>query len=274
MRKVMHISDLHFGRADPAVVIALRAVEQRLSPHLIAVSGDLTQRARKHEFIAAREFLDSLAAPKIVVPGNHDVPLYNVVARFLTPLERFRQYVANEVEPAFVDDEIAVAGINTARSLTFKGGRINRDQVKRALEIFCGIPDEGIRILVTHHPFDLPDVRDGNERVGRAKMAMASLRECMPDLLLAGHVHLHGIGTTAERYDLGGRSAIVVQAGTATSTRRRGTTNSFNLIRIDRSDIAIERFDWSPPKKAFEIEATYRFTRRDGAWMDANTSTG
>jgi len=273
MRKVMHISDLHFGRTDPAVVLALREIEQRLSPHLIAVSGDLTQRARKREFVAAREFLDSLAAPKIVVPGNHDVPLYNVVARFLTPLERFRQYVGIEVEPTFVDDEIAVVGINTARSLTFKGGRINRDQVKRALEIFCGIPDERIRILVTHHPFDLPNANDGNEPVGRAKMAMATLRECMPDLLLAGHVHLHGIGTTAERYDVGGRSAIVVQAGTATSTRRRGTTNSFNLIRIDRSDIAIERFDWSPPRKTFEIEATYRFTGRDGKWTEANVPT-
>ena len=86
MRKVMHISDLHFGRTDPAVVMALRETERRLVPHLIAVSGDLTQRARKHEFVAAREFLDSLAAPKIVVPGNHDVPLYNVIARFLTPL--------------------------------------------------------------------------------------------------------------------------------------------------------------------------------------------
>jgi 3',5'-cyclic AMP phosphodiesterase CpdA len=273
MRKVMHISDLHFGRVDPAVVTALREIGQRLSPHLIAVSGDLTQRARKREFVAAREFLDSLAAPKIVVPGNHDVPLYNVVARFLTPLKRFRQYVAYEVEPAFVDNEIAVAGINTARSLAFKGGRINRDQVKRVLEIFCRVPDERIRILVTHHPFDLPDANDGNERVGRAKMAMASLRECMPDLLLAGHVHQHGIGTTAESYDLGGCSAIVVQAGTATSTRRRGATNSFNLIRIDRSDIAIERFDWSLSRKTFEIEATYRFTRRNGAWAEANIPT-
>jgi 3',5'-cyclic AMP phosphodiesterase CpdA len=273
MRKVMHISDLHFGRTDPAVVMALRETEQRLGPHLIAVSGDLTQRARKHEFVAAREFLDSLAAPKIVVPGNHDVPLYNVIARFLTPLERFRQHVENEVEPAFVDDEITVVGINTARSFTFKGGRINRDQVKRALEIFCETPDERIRILVTHHPFDLPDDPDGHQPVGRAAMAMASFRECMPDLLLAGHVHLHGIGTTAERYDLGGRSAIVVQAGTATSTRHRGATNSFNLIRIDRSDIAIERFDWSPTRKTFEIEATCRFTRRDGTWTEATVPT-
>ncbi|MDQ2961803.1 MAG: metallophosphoesterase [Pseudomonadota bacterium] len=250
--------------------MALRETEQRLSPHLIAVSGDLTQRARKHEFAAAREFLDSLAAPKIVVPGNHDIPLYNLIARFLTPLERFRQYMGDEVEPTFVDDEIAVVGINTARSLAFKEGRINREQVDRALEIFRGIARERIRILVTHHPFDLPDDPDGHEPVGRATMALAILRECMPDLLLAGHVHLHGIGTTAERYNLGGRSAIVVQAGTATSTRHRGATNSFNLIRIDRSDIAIERFDLSPTGNTFEIETTTRFTRGDGGWTEAD----
>jgi 3',5'-cyclic AMP phosphodiesterase CpdA len=254
-------------------VIAVREIEHRLSPHLIAVSGDLTQRARKHEFVAAREFLDSLTAPKIVVPGNHDIPLYNVIARFLTPLEGFRQYIANEVEPTFVDTEIAVVGINTARSFAFKGGRINRDQVNRTIEIFCGIPSERIRILVTHHPFDLPDALDEHEPVGRAAMAMAGLRECMPDLLLAGHVHLHGIDTTAESYNLGGPSAIVVQAGTATSTRHRGETNSFNLIHIDRSDIAIERFDWSPTRKTFEIAATCRFTRRDRGWTEANVPT-
>lgn len=90
---------------------------------------------------------------------------------------------------------------------------------------------------------------------------------------IAGHVHQHGIATTAESYDLGRRSAILVQAGTATSTRRRGATNSFNLIRIDRSDIAIERFDWSLPRNTFEIEATYRFARRDGAWTQATVAT-
>ena len=105
-------------------------------------------------------------------------------------------------------------------------------------------------------------------------MAMESFRECMPDLLLAGHVHLHGTGTTAERFDLEGRSAIVVQAGTATSTRHRGEPNSFNLIHIDQAAVAIERFDWSRTRKTFEITATSRFMRRDGAWTEVNIPTG
>ncbi|MEO9161317.1 MAG: metallophosphoesterase family protein [Casimicrobiaceae bacterium] len=269
MRRVMHLSDLHFGRTNSAVVLGLREIAQQLDPHLVVVSGDLTQRARKREFIAARAFLDSLAVPTIVVPGNHDVPLYNVVARFLAPLDRYRRFLAPEVEPAFVDDEMVVVGVNTARSLTFKGGRINREQVERATELFCGMPSERVRILVTHHPFDLPGTRSPHDLVGRAAMAMSSLRECAPDLLLAGHLHRPGIGTTAERHDFDGHSAIVVQAGTATSTRGRGARNSFNLIHVDRCDIAIDRFDWLPMQKAFELDSTCRFSRRDGAWVPA-----
>lgn len=268
MRKLVHLSDLHFGRTSDAVVAALRQVIGRLDPHLIAVSGDLTQRARKREFVAARQFLDSLAAPKVVVPGNHDVPLYNVIARFLTPLDRYRMHLSDDVEPSYVDDEIAVVGVNTARSLTFKRGRINREQVKRVAGVFCD-DDTGsrVRVLVTHHPFDLPEAHDDTELVGRAGMAMSRLRECAPDVLLAGHLHHHSIGTTAERYDLGGHSAIVVQAGTATSTRVRATANSFNLLHIDRHAVAIERFDWSPDASSFATAAHVRFVRRGREWV-------
>lgn len=93
------MSDLHFGRTDARIVTGLQGIAQRLDPDLIAVSGDLTQRACKREFAAVRGFLDSFSAPKVVVPGNHDVPRYNVVARFLTPLERYRRILSPDVEP-------------------------------------------------------------------------------------------------------------------------------------------------------------------------------
>jgi len=162
----------------------------------------------------------------LVVPGNHDVPLWDVVSRFTRPLHRYRRHLTPDLAPFFHQEDLAVMGVNTARSWTFKNGRISWEQIEQIRNRFAPLPERVFKVLVTHHPFDLPGPDDGNERVGRAKMAMASLRECMPDLLLAGHVHLHGVGTTAESYELGGRSAIVVQAGTATSTRRRGTTNS------------------------------------------------
>ena len=122
MRTVVHLSDLHFGRTDDAVIQPLVSAIREIAPDVIAVSGDLTQRARREQFRAARAFLDRLAAPKIIVPGNHDVPLYDVFRRFLRPLARYRRYITGDLQPFYGDEEIAVLGINTARSLTFNIG--------------------------------------------------------------------------------------------------------------------------------------------------------
>jgi 3',5'-cyclic AMP phosphodiesterase CpdA len=264
MRKILHLSDLHFGRTDPAVVTAVREIAHRLDPHLIAVSGDLTQRAREHQFKAARAFLDSLSAPTLVVPGNHDVPLYNVAARFLRPLRRYDKYISDDVQPVFVDDEIAVVGIRTARSLTWKGGRINRAQAERAREIFCGVAQKQVRILVTHHPFDLPQQFKASSLAGRAAMAMAWWGECAPDLLLAGHLHLHGAGTTVRPTQR--TAAIVVQAGTATSTRVRGERNSFNLIHVSSAAVDVHRYGLTADGNSFAPESTTHFVRTAAGW--------
>ena len=119
MRTIVHLSDLHFGKVDQALLAPLRTLIDQLEPHVVVVSGDLSQRARSAEFQAARGYLDSLPGPQIVVPGNHDVPLYNIFSRFLTPLVKYQRYVTDDLSPEYVDDEIAVLGINTARSMTF-----------------------------------------------------------------------------------------------------------------------------------------------------------
>ncbi len=274
MRRVLHISDLHFGDADLRVVDALRRCAAELDPHVVAISGDLTQRAKHREFVAASEFVRSLRTPTVVVPGNHDIPLYNVVARFVDPLGRFRRYLGDVVEPAFVDDEIVVVGLNSARSLAFKGGRINSEQIERARALFCGTDDTRVRVLVTHHPFHLPGTTEEDNLVGRARMALLNLRDCMPDVLLAGHMHAHEIGTTARRYDLDGRSAIVVQAGTATSTRRRGNQNSFNLLCVEREVVTILRYDWHTTTNEFAPFATQRYVRHGQKWVLDSLSPG
>jgi 3',5'-cyclic AMP phosphodiesterase CpdA len=130
MRTIVHLSDLHFGRVDQALVEPLIETVNALAPDLVAVSGDLTQRARTAQFVEARAFLDALPAPRIVVPGHHDVPLYNPVARFLGGLLKYRRYISDDLAPFYRDREIAVLGLNTARSLTFKNGRINRKQLR------------------------------------------------------------------------------------------------------------------------------------------------
>ena len=128
MKTLVHLSDLHFGRVDYAVVEPLVETIQQIGPGAVVVSGDLTQRARSEQFREARTFLNRLPSPQIIVPGNHDVPLHNAYARFFQALEKYKRYITNDLEPFYADEEVAILGLNTARSLTIKYGRVNEDQ--------------------------------------------------------------------------------------------------------------------------------------------------
>ncbi|HKP39101.1 MAG TPA: metallophosphoesterase family protein [Pyrinomonadaceae bacterium] len=266
MRTVIHLSDLHFGRVDERLLAPLVKIIHEMKPDLIAVSGDLTQRARSHQFIEARAFLDALPKPQIVVPGNHDIPLHNVFARFLSPLDKYRRYITDDLQPFYADEEMVVVGVSTARSLTFKGGRINQEQVGRVRERLCSYHDDMVKVLVTHHPFDLPEGYSDRDLVGRAQMAMAGLAECGADLFLAGHLHVMYSGHTAKRYNIKGHSALVVQAGTATSTRGRGEVNSFNVIRLNHPDISVERLGWNPDNLSFAVLSEEHFRHSSEGW--------
>jgi 3',5'-cyclic AMP phosphodiesterase CpdA len=267
MRTIVHLSDLHFGRTDDTLLTPLASVIAKLAPDLLAVSGDLTQRARTSEFQAARAFLDRLPKPQVIVPGNHDVPLHNVFSRFIGPLTKYLNYVTDDLEPFYADDEIAVLGINTARSLTLKRGRINSKQIDHAKERLCSLDPKIIKVIVTHHPFDLPDGRAANERLGRAGLAMEMLWACRCDLLLAGHLHVGDAGSVAMHAVGGSHDAILVQAGTATSTRGRGEINSFNAIHVKANRIEVQRFGWRPLDSVFESMGSEHFERTTAGWQ-------
>ena len=268
MKTIAHLSDLHFGRVDEAVLEPLRRLLHELAPDLVVVSGDLTQRARRGQFKDARAYLDTLPKPQLVVPGNHDVPLYNVFKRFLAPLANYKRFVTDDLMPEHRDDEMAVVGVNTARSLTFKGGRINHQQVAAIRERLCGLPNGITKILVTHHPFDVPkDSHEGDQIVGRARMAMEQLADCGADLLLSGHLHDVHVGHTAERYRIAGLSALVVQAGTATSSRTRESPNSFNVLRVESNHIEVDSYHWSGT--GFVRDSTQAFDHDKGGWGPA-----
>jgi len=266
MKKIVHLSDLHFGRVDAALVEPLVSAVAGAAPDMVVVSGDLTQRARESQFREARAFLDSLPRPQVVVPGNHDVPLYDVVSRFGRPLEKFRRFISDDPEPFYEDEEMVVAGVNTARSLTRKFGRVNSRQVARLREHLCGHGEGVLKVVVTHHPFDLPPGHDEREIVGRARMAMEAFAHCGADLLLAGHLHVGHTGHTAERYKIGGHSALFVQAGTATSTRTRAEANSFNVIRLKHPHVQIERHTWQQAARAFRPGPAETFRQTPGGW--------
>jgi 3',5'-cyclic AMP phosphodiesterase CpdA len=268
MRTIVHLSDLHFGRVDPALPEPLLRDLEAIGPDVVVVSGDLTQRARRKQFEQARDFLARIRAPKIVVPGNHDVPLYRVWERFLSPLGKYRRIVQRDLEPSFVDAEIAVLGVNTARSLTFKNGRINDEQMASIRNRLAPLGRAVTKVVVTHHPFDLPDQGDGVDLVGRARAAMEVFSRCGVDLLLAGHFHTSESGETSRRYELPGYSALVVQAGTATSTRERGEENSFNVLRVANDEIVVERWIWHTDAAAFRSDRRERFVREGDRWIE------
>jgi predicted MPP superfamily phosphohydrolase len=238
VRTLAHLSDLHFGRVDRALLEPLRRRLRALAPDVVVVCGDLTQRARPEQFREARAFLDSLPQPQVVVPGNHDVPLYNLLERFLTPMRRYRLIISKDPEPGFVDDEIAVIGVNTARAFAFKGGRVSAGQLARVREVL-GRLDGRMRILVSHHPF----------------MAIEKLAQCGVDMLVSGHRH-------ATRIDYCG--ALMVEASTATSWRTRQEPNGFNLLRIEPRRVEIDHYSLQAGN--FVRAARAAFSREAGGW--------
>lgn len=265
MRTIVHLSDLHTGRVDPHVLDALVPAVNGIKPDLIVFSGDLTQRAKRTQFREARAFLDALQAPLLVIPGNHDVPLWNVARRFVTPLQRYKRFITTDLAPIVEDDEMIVAGVNTARSLTWGEGRINRRQVNAILERLEAAPRGVTRIIVTHHPFDLPPGVDQRRLLGRARMAMAQFAAAGADLFLSGHLHLSHVSHSAERYRIAGHSALIVQAGTV-SMRGRGEEPSFNILRLQRPRLALDRFVWDPTLRAFSEIAAGQYEHAGDGW--------
>jgi 3',5'-cyclic AMP phosphodiesterase CpdA len=267
MSVLVHLSDLHFGRVDERLLTPLVAAVEAARPDVVVISGDLTQRAQKSEFRAARAFLDRLPGPRVVVPGNHDVPLYNVFNRFLRPLALFHEFIELEALPRFVDAQLAVIGVNTARSMVVKNGRINEDQIDAIHAAFSALPTEAVRVVVTHHPFDAGDAMDPGDRVGRAALAMHAFAECGVDLLLSGHLHVAYSGESAlSARALEGYGALAVSAGTATSMRVRGEPNEFNVLRVSKRQVEVESHTWKAGVAGFELTGEASFVRGDEGW--------
>lgn len=268
MAVIAHISDLHFGTEEPAVAEGLLSDLLQLQPTLVVNSGDLTQRARRGQFASARAYLDRLPFPQLTVPGNHDIPLYDIISRFLWPLYRYKKYITPDLAPRFDHEHFTVMGVNTARSFTWKNGRLSVEQIEHIRDSFCAMPFATFKVLVTHHPFVPPPNDPSPALVGRGRQAIDVLDECGADLLLAGHLHRHYHVDAKTHHVRMKRTILVAQAGTAISHRRRNEPNAYNLITVIPPQVEIQVRAWSGA--SFEPLASTRYIKVENVWHKAD----
>ncbi|MET0238395.1 MAG: metallophosphoesterase [Sphingobium sp.] len=269
MARIAHLSDIHFGANDPKIVSATEAWLQERRPDLVIVSGDFTQRARVEQFKEASAWLNRLRAAGLrvlAVPGNHDIPLYDVMRRFGAPLERYKKYIDSQLCPWFEDDEVAILGLNTARSLTIKDGRINHDQMDMLRRRFADVAPEKTRILVTHHPLFAMPIGKGTElteAVGQHDDAVKAVCEAGIHIALAGHFH-RTYAEAAYKMVSNAGGALIIQAGTATSTRlRNAEPQSFNWLHVrHNNEIELQVVVWDGAGFQRGNHLEYRYAER------------
>ena len=260
--RLLHLSDLHFGRHDDGVVLSLEAEIAAQKPDLVVVSGDFTQIGSRSEFAKAREFLDSLPAPFIAVPGNHDVPERDLIRRFFRPYGLYKKFICRDLEPFVHRDGVALAGLKTSRRANLRGlnwsdGAISHKQLEELERRFGEVPPDSVKIVVAHHPLMHPEepmVRHQN-RVRRADLALEVFARIGVRLVLSGHFHMSYVrrhdhpGEVREAAPVGPRESatghiLVAQAASTTSTRLRGEPNAYNLVDIEGSEITIRVREW------------------------------
>jgi 3',5'-cyclic AMP phosphodiesterase CpdA len=263
MSLLLQLSDTHFGTEQRAVMEALLRVVQEQGPDVVVLSGDITQRARRTQFRAARAFVDRLAVPAtLVLPGNHDIPLFNLVARIFSPYANQQRVFGVALEPVFESTDFLVIGVNTTRPSRHIDGEVSAEQIQRVAHRLGCATREQLRIVVTHQPVHVPRREEEKNLLHGHQKAVQEWAHAGVDLLMGGHIHLPYVRPLSERFTDLPRSVWVVQAGTAVSTRvRYDAPNSLNFIRYTAGErppcCVVERWDHRATVHRFEpVERT------------------
>jgi 3',5'-cyclic AMP phosphodiesterase CpdA len=255
MALIAHLSDPHFGTEQPAVMQALQALLWEQAPQLLILSGDITQRARRSQFKHARAFVDSLNIPhRLVIPGNHDIPLFNLAARVLAPYRRHRHAFGQDLEPVYRDDQTLAITVNTTRAYRHEDGEVSAVQIKRVCEQLQQASPQQLRLVITHQPVYVTEARDKGNLLHGYQAAVSAWAQAGADLILGGHIHLPFVIALHEKRPGLARRIWAVQAGTAVSTRiRRHADNSINLIRYQtrHAPCMVERWDYAEARQQF-----------------------
>lgn len=267
---LLQISDPHFGTEQPDVLRALERFADALAPQVVVMSGDITQRATRVQFAAARAFVDRLAAPaKLVVPGNHDIPLFQLAARCFSPYGRYMEAFGDDLEPAFESEDWLVVTVNTTRWYRHSDGVVSPAQVERVAQRLAAASPSQLRVVVTHQPVMVTREEDLSNRLHGRERAVARWSEAGVDLILGGHIHLPYVRSLHDAFSGCRRDAFAVQAGTAVSSRvRAGFPNSVNVVRLAMSGDAracrVERWDYAAAGKAFECAKVFPLSLASG----------
>ena len=258
MSTILQISDPHFGTEVPEVVRALRQLGEQLKPELVVLSGDITQRARRQQFAAARVFMSGFDASRLVLPGNHDIPLFNLWGRLVQPYAGHRAAFGDALEPTFHSRELLVLGVNTTRPYRHKNGEVSAAQIERVVQRLARATAQQLRVVVVHQPIEVMRERDTHDRLIGHAAAQTAWAAAGADVVMGGHIHLPYV------MPLPGlaRPMWAVQAGTAVSKRvRPGAPNSVNLVRWQPAEhsCAVEQWDFSTTDQAFVQVRVTRF---------------
>lgn len=266
MTVLIQISDPHFGTEQPEVVEALQRLARRLKPDILILSGDITQRARRMQFRAAQEFVASLGIPnRLILPGNHDIPLFNVAARLLHPYRNYQQSFGAQLEPQIEVAGIRIIGVNATRWWRHTDGQLGRAQIERVSRLLRDTRADQVKMVVTHQPLHVPSAAEKHDLAYGADAAIPAWSKAGADIVMGGHIHLPYVRPVHEyRLDLS-RKLWCVQAGTAVSSRvRRGAPNSVHVLHVpDRaaeSGLEVHRWDYDAEQGEFRTEQKDRLS--------------
>ena len=238
--RLIHISDVHFGREDRAALEQLAAFTSRVKPDAVIFAGDITQKGRHGEFEAAREWLDNLKFPVIAAPGNHDTPLINMAARVLKPFARYTRYMHGmDAVDRLVElrgGTVRIVAINSARGvqgrLNWADGVIDIEDLETALALLAGGPEDAWRLLICHHPLHEPGLSQVSVETKRGLAALKLCARAHVDAILTGHIH------DAFAHAITKRRRPMVQMGSGTlSTRLRRTPPSFCVLQMENGKL-------------------------------------
>lgn len=261
MSRILHLSDLHFGMVDDRLVAPMIDLAHRLQPDLCVVSGDLTQRARADQFQEARSFVDRLPGPVLVVPGNHDVPLYNVPARLVAPFTGYRRNFAPDLEPRVSLPDAVVQGVNTTNPLAWKSGYLRPASIARMTKAFGPAAPGLWRIAVMHHA-PVPAADGTPADIAYPSQALAALARAGADIVLSGHTHMPhtGFAETAS-------GVLFLQVGTAISTRLKTGTNDVALVTLGAGQVTVDSWISPPEATGFAPGPSFTYARPGADWQ-------